>query len=414
MVDFEKYLDKYIELALVEGLQLKKGDVLLIRADVKIADFVQKVVAHAYAKEAEEVLVYYEDEQLKLLRGLYGADKIFDECPESKVALYNETVARGGKVLSIVSPNTELMKDVDPTRILRENKAAAGPMKNFRTSMLEDLTSWTIIAVPNAAWAKQVFPEIKTSEEAIAALWKAILDAGHLFDGEDELANWEAHSNKLKEMVDKLNTYQFTALHYTNGLGTDLRVGLPTGHIWRGGLSENLRTGEWFSPNIPTEEVFTLPDANRVDGVVYSSKPLVYMGQVIDEFALTFKDGAVVDCHAKKGEVLLKELIQVDEGAKRLGEVALVPYHSPISLSGRLFYNTLYDENAACHLALGMAYVPTLDGAAEKNEAELKEIGFNTSIIHEDFMLGTADLDIVGIKADGEKIQVFKDGNFVI
>ena len=270
--------------------------------------------------------------------------------------------------------------------------------------------AWCVVSMPTKAWAMKVFPELSV-DEAIGALWQAILESVRA-DADDPTLAWEAHKKALRARMAFLNRHNFRRLRYQNSLGTDLVVGLPEGHQWLGG-AEKTKAGVEFIANIPTEEVFTLPHKNEVNGVVYSSKPLNYQGNLIDRFSLVFKEGKVTDCSAVIGQEVLKNLIATDDGASRLGEVALVPFDSPISNSNILFYNTLFDENASCHLAFGKAYPVCLAGGEEMDRAALEAAGVNDSLVHVDFMIGTSDLTIDGQTADGQWIPVFRNGNFV-
>ena len=256
-----------------------------------------------------------------------------------------------------------------------------------------------------------VFPEL-SEDEAIERLWEEILTACRI-DGGDAIRNWGEHSGELKKHVDILNEYNFKALKYKNAAGTDVTVGLPEGHVWLGG-EEKAATGIMFSANIPTEEVFTLPERTNVNGTLVATKPLSLNGTLIEGFSFTVKDGKITEVHADKGEAVLKDAIAVDEGASYFGEVALVPYDSPISRSGVLFYNTLFDENASCHLALGRCYPENVKGGIEMNEEELKNVGGNSSMNHVDFMFGTSDMTVTGIREDGSEVEVFRNGNFCI
>ena len=290
----------------------------------------------------------------------------------------------------------------------RANDKALEP---YYKRMVSSQVQWVVAAVPGKEWACQVFPE-KSVTEAVASLWEAIFCAVRIQDN-DAVEAWKEHDAILTEKCEILNQYQFTKLHYKNGAGTDFYVGLVKNHIWEGG-SEVSGAGVRFIANMPTEEVFTMPDYRKAEGKVVSSRPLSYRGNLIKEFSLTFHEGKVVDFDAKEGYDALKQLLETDEGSKSLGEVALVPYASPISEMGILFYNTLFDENAACHLALGECYPTTVHGGEKMDEEELHQIGGNHSINHVDFMIGTADMMITGMTEDGKEIPIFKDGNWAL
>ncbi|MGL5042291.1 MAG: aminopeptidase [Culicoidibacterales bacterium] len=409
----EKQL-QYIQLIIKKGLGIKQGDRLHIMADVKSAEFTQKVVESAYCAGAIEVEVYYTDEVISRLKGINDEDALFDVYPESEHVKLETWLAKESKRLTLTSPNPAGMAGVESSRIMRFQKAAEQPMSNYRKALMGNNISWTIAAIPNEIWAKTVFPNAATEKEAMKLLWEAIFASVHLNDGPDACLNWEKHITILQKKVEQLNKANIKSLHYKNSLGTDLVVNLPEGHLWEGGGAKNNKTGDWFAPNMPTEEVFTLGDANHVNGIVYSSKPLLFSGQLIDNFWLEFKDGAVIKAQAQTGDKMLQELLKADDGARRIGEVALVPFDSPISQSGNLFSMTLFDENASCHLALGNAYSGTLPKSIGKTKAELAEMGFNTSLIHVDFMIGTADLTISATTINGDKIDIFTKGNFAL
>ena len=411
---FEQKIEQYIRLIIELGAAVVPGDYVHISSDVKTHDFTERVVKAAYDAGAKEVTVDWTNEVVGRYKGLYAADEVFDIYPTYEAAKLNDRVEKRSKRLSIVSPDPEGMAGVDSSRLMRAQIAAQEPMRNYREKMMGDFMNWSIAAVPCVAWAKKVFPNAKSDEDAMELLWEAIFDAVHLNDGPDSVENWSKHTATIHAMVEKLNALELDTLHYTGTNGTDFVVGLPKGHKWAGGGATNVETGQFFSPNMPTEEAYTLPDCNRADGIIHSTKPLLYNGQLIEDFYFEFKDGAVVKAHAEKGNEMLQEMLKADAGASRLGEVALVPYASPISLSDNLFYMTLFDENASCHFALGAAYETTLPASAGLPEAEANAMGRNTSLIHVDFMVGDKNTNIMGTTVDGQSIAIFKDGNFAI
>ena len=333
------------------------------------------------------------------------------EFPAWRQSLYMDNAEQGAAFISILAEDPEIFRDVDPERLTLAQQAAGAALLEYRARMMSNKNAWCVVSIPTAAWAEKVFPGL-SAEKAVRQLWQKIFSAVRVEDGGDAVASWRQHTAFLKRASDFMNRWQFQSLHYVNALGTDLTVRLPSGHIWAGG-SEDTQGGTPFVANMPTEEVYTLPQRDGVDGVVAASKPLNYNGNLIENFRLTFQAGKVVAYEAEKGGDILKELLAMDEGACRLGEAALVPFDSPISKSGVLFYNTLFDENASCHLALGKAYPTCMTGGAAMTSAELLAHGVNDSLIHEDFMVGTRDLAITGCTADGRKIPVFRDGNFV-
>lgn len=409
----EEKVSQYIELIVVEGVRIQQDDAVHISADVASAHFVQQLVERLYEKGAAIVHVRYSDEVNNRMSGLAAREADFTEFACSDALFYQEMLAKKSKRISINSPHPDGMSGVSSEKLMQLRRSTEEGMSDYKKALMGDEVNWTIAAIPNAAWAQKVFPELEEAA-AISALWEAIFTAVHLYDGADSCLNWQQHLSKLHQRVETLNGLNLTKLHYRNSQGTDLHVGLPKGHVWAGGGASNVQTKQWFSPNLPTEEVFTLPHAYDVHGIVKSSKPLLFEGQLIEDFTLEFVDGAVVSANAAKGEELLRQLVATDEGSCRLGEVALVPYQSPISAMDVLFYMTLFDENASCHFALGAAYANTLPASISMNEAECKEAGFNTSLMHVDFMIGTADLSITGLSEANEAVSIFEDGNFVI
>lgn len=404
-------LRKYADLLVATGVNLQEGQILVVSCPVECAPFARLIAEAAYKRGARQVVMNWGDEQISRLTYLHAPDDVFDEFPEWRKEFYLSLARKGAAFLSIAAADPEAMKGVDPNRIMRSQIAANQAIKEYADRMMSNKNRWLVASVPTKAWAKKVFPHLN-EEEAVEKLWEAIIQATRA-DHDDPIQAWKDHSARLHERVEYLNKIRFKELHFKNSLGTDLVVELPEKHLWAGG-SEVSADGIPFNPNIPSEEVFTLPKKDGVNGIVYSSKPLNYHGQLIDSFSLTFKEGKIVDFTAKVGYDALKSLIETDEGSRYLGEVALVPYDSPISKSNILFYNTLFDENASCHLAIGRAYPTSLIGGNEMTAEELASQGANYSITHVDFMFGTEDLDIIGITKDGKTVQVFKDGNFVI
>jgi len=319
---------------------------------------------------------------------------------------------KGAAIVSIHASDPSIFKDVEKEKLRRAQMAAGQALLEYRKAIMNNVLRWCVVSVPTPAWATKVFSEAGDEQVAVDKLWQAIFSAVRIDKDNNPVKDWEQHIAFMKKATDFLNGEQLVSLHYTNRLGTDLTIKLPKGHIWAGG-AEIAADKVTFVANMPTEEVYTLPERSGVDGVVYASKPLIYQGNVIDGIRLVFKEGKVVEYSASKGEAVLKQLLDTDEGAKYLGEVALVPYDSPISNSNILFYNTLFDENAACHLAFGKAYPTCIEGGEEMDSVELVKNGVNDSLIHEDFMIGTEDLQITGTRADGSTIQIFENGNFV-
>ncbi|HLR08476.1 MAG TPA: aminopeptidase [Bacillota bacterium] len=409
MID-QAIMEKYAELALRTGVNLQKGQPLMVNAPVDGADFVRIVARKAYEMGAKIVHINWSDDELTLLKYENAPEEVITTVPEWLVKLYNYYAEDDAAVLSIMSSNPDLLKDVDPERIAKANKAHAEALKNFRQYTMNDKITWSIIAIPNSDWAQKVFPD-KPKEEAVKRLWDAIVKIVRV-DKDDPVAAWEKHNATLETAREVLNAKKYKKLLF-KAPGTDLELALPEGHIWKGGSAKSEK-GTTFNPNMPTEEVFSLPHKYGVNGTVSSTKPLNHGGSLIDNFTLTFKDGKVVDFKAEQGEDTLKHLLDTDDGARRLGEVALVPHESPVSQSGLIFYNTLFDENASCHIALGKAYPTNLVGGASMSDEELDKHGVNDSLIHVDFMIGSEKLNIDGVKADGTTEPVFRNGTWAL
>jgi aminopeptidase len=410
MNNFELNLEKYAELAVHVGINIQLGQCLVINAPISAVDFVRKVVQKAYKAGALNVHVEWSDEEVTLTRYNLAPDEAFKEFPVWKAKGFEEMAENGAAYLSIVASNPDLLKDVHPERIAAANKAAGMAMEKFRRYIQSDKISWSVIAVPTKEWADKLFPELDDSEK-VRKLWELVFQATRA-DLPNPVKAWKSHSKLLKSKVDTLNSRKYKALHYTS-TGTDLSIELPEKHIWVGasGINQN---GIEFTPNIPTEEVFTIPSRNGVNGVVSSTKPLNYGGKIIDKFTLTFKNGRIIDFTAAQGFESLKRLIETDEGSHYLGEVALVPHDSPISNTNVIFYNTLFDENASSHLALGNAYAFNIEGGKNMTKEDLEKHGANTSLTHIDFMIGSAEMNIDGITSDGDREPLFRNGNWAI
>ena len=351
----------------------------------------------------------WSDDALGRMKYLHAADDVFDTVPLWRRHFYNDYALEGAAYLAISASDPENLKGVDHGRIVRAQQASGRALKDFDRLQMCGGFPWCIASIPIPSWAKKVFPDLP-ADQAQERLWDAIFAAVRITGAGDCVEQWQAHIATLERRVKKLNQMNFKSLHYTNSLGTDLTVELPEGHIWEAGNDVTL-AGRTYIANIPTEEVFTSPLKTGVNGVVCSALPLSHNGTIIDKFRFTVKDGKIVEVRAEQGEEALKAAVTVDEGASYFGEVALVPYDSPISNQRILYYNTLFDENAACHIAFGEAY-PCLEGGQQMTKDELKAHGLNDSITHVDFMVGTPDLSIVGTTHDGREIPVFVNGNF--
>ncbi|MCB2305422.1 aminopeptidase [Clostridium estertheticum] len=404
-----KLLEKYALLLVKTGINIQKDQTLVINSPIECADFTRIVSRIAYLEGAREVVVTWRDELSTKIKFMFAPEEIFSEYPDWQRDFYVSSARKGAAFLSISASDPELMKDVNPERLSKSNKAASTAIKEYRDRMMSNKNVWCVASIPTQAWANKVFPKVP-EDEAMEKLWNAIFKTVRV-DALDPVASWETHKSNLKKSMDYLNLNNFKYLQYKNSLGTDLKIELPENHLWLGG-SDYTPGGVEFIANMPTEEVFTLPKKTGVNGTVVSSKPLNYNGNLIENFSLTFEKGKVVEFKAETGYDILKSIIETDEGSCYLGEVALVPYDSPISNSNILFYNTLFDENASCHLALGKAYPVCIKNGENLSNEELSRLEVNDSFVHEDFMVGTEDLQIIGITADGKKVSVFEKGNF--
>ncbi|WP_137391138.1 aminopeptidase [Rhodoligotrophos defluvii] len=401
-------LDRLAEVAIKVGLRLQPGQDLLLTAPVVALPLVRRIARHAYEAGAGLVTPILSDEEITLSRFRLAGDVSFDRAPawlyEGMAKAFSANTAR----LAVVGDNPMLLSGEDPAKVSRANKANSVAYQPALEKIAGFDINWNIVAYPGASWARQVFPDDEESV-AVAKLADAIFSASRV-DGEDPISAWAAHNAALHRRTEWLNGERFQALHFT-GPGTDLTVGLADGHQWQGGAS-TANNGIVCNPNIPTEEVFTTPHALRVDGYVASTKPLSYQGTLIDQIAVRFEAGRIVEARAARGEEVLNKVLDTDEGARRLGEVALVPHSSPISKSGILFFNTLFDENASCHVALGQCYSKCFVGGDKLQPGEITAQGGNKSLIHIDWMIGSNAIDIDGIRADGSRVPVFRQGEW--
>lgn len=407
--NFNELLNKYAYAIVKTGINVQKGHTVILQTDVDQAPLARLITKKAYELGAKEVIVKWSDDIVNREQFIGTPQDVLTDIPQYKIDESLDMIAKGASRISLRSSDPDALAGVDGEKVAAYQAAVGKALSEQRKATQANKVSWVVAAAAGAKWAAKVFPDLATEEEQVDALWDAIFKAVHMYDA-DPIATWEQKDVTLNEKADELNKEQFSALHYT-APGTDLTVGLPANHRWEGAGSDNVR-GERFMANMPTEEVFTAPDANRVDGVVRSTKPLSYAGTTILDMEFTFKDGKVVNVTAAEGEDVLKRLIATDEGAAHLGEVALVPDPSPISQSGITFYNTLFDENASNHLALGSAYAFSLIGGTEMSEEELKAAGLNRSTVHVDFMIGSKDMDVDGVRADGSTVPIFRNGDW--
>ncbi|MBQ4575705.1 MAG: aminopeptidase [Clostridia bacterium] len=408
--NFENKLNEFAHLLVEIGMNVQKGQTPRISSPIECAPLARKCVAACYECGAKEVIMEWSDDFITRQKYLYADETVFGEYPSFMKSKLDWLLERNAPVLSIIGADPEMLKGIDPNRIQTWQRTAGQPTKAFYDAMTAGQFQWSIGAHPTKAWAEKVFPALK-GEDAIDALWDAIFKVCRITGDGKAVERWKEHIEATARRANMLNEYNFKTLHYTNSLGTDLVITLPENHIWAGG-SEKSKSGVEFVANIPTEEIFTAPQYDGVNGRVYSAMPLALDGNLVDRFYMEFKDGKIVGLHADIGEEYLKRSTTVDEGSSYLGEVALVPFDSPIRNTEILFYNTLFDENASCHLAYGSAYPTCVNGGEMLDEDEQKKLGLNQSITHIDFMVGTADLSIIGTTHDGKDIPVFIDGNF--
>lgn len=402
----QQTMEKYAELVVRSGVNIQKGQALMINAPIEGAEFTRIVARKAYELGAKDVHINWADDELSLLKYTHASEEELKHFPEWRKKLFDSFAEDGAASLSIHATDPDLLQDIDPARVAMATKAASEGMKKLRTYLMNDKIPWSVISIPTVAWARKIFPD-SSAEEAVKNLWEAIAKIVRI-DQDDPIAAWEEHNKILEQSRTKLNEKRYHKLIFT-APGTNLEIGLPEDHLWLGGAAVS-QQGNKFNPNMPTEEVFTAPHKLKVNGTVASTMPLNYGGNIIDQFSLTFKDGVVVDYQAEKGADTLKHLLNADDGARRLGEVALVPNDSPVSKSGLIFYNTLFDENASCHLALGKAYPTNLKAGDTMSDEQLDQHGINDSLTHVDFMIGSEHLAIDGVKADGTKEAIFRNG----
>lgn len=403
------FLENYVELALKIGINLQKNQCLVILSPVETVEFTRKLVKQAYEIGASEVVVHWTDDLCNKMDFFYKDKKSFENISDWKLESLLSYAKKGAAFLSISSSDPELLKGIDYEKISIFQKTKNIKFKPYYDKIMKNEIQWNILSVPTAAWAKKVFDDCSESK-AIKKLWDAVLYCVKA-DLKDPILSWKNHLKILEEKSNYLNKKQFKKLIITNSLGTNLTIKMPKNHIWVSG-KDTTKDNIDFVANIPTEEIFSLPYKYGVDGTVFASKPLNYGGSIIENFYFTFKDGKIINFKAEKGEKALAELINTDEGSHYLGEIALVPFNSPISNLNILFYNTLFDENASCHLAIGKAYPSCIKEGEKMNSEILEKNGVNDSLTHVDFMFGTEDLNIVGIDKNNKKENIFINGNW--
>ena len=405
----KSFLIKYASLAVNIGVNIQKDNILVISSPIETAEFARLITEEAYKSGAKDVIVHYGDQKLTKIKLENSSLETISNIPEWQAESYNYYARQEACFISISASDPDGLKGVPVEKIGASQKARTSALKEYFDNSMSNKCRWCVLSVPTLSWAKKVFPKV-SDDEAMESLWDVIFKTVRV-DTENPVNAWKKHNAYLEEKIKFMNNNNFKSVHLKSANGTDLNIELPEGHIWAGG-SEGDVNGIPFNANIPTEEVFTLPKKTGVNGIVYSSKPLSYGGNLIDNFSITFKDGKAIDFTAETGYDVLKQMLESDEGAKYLGEVAFVPYNSPISNSKLIFFNTLFDENAACHLAFGRAYESCVKDADKYSEEELEKIGVNNSVIHVDFMIGTSDLEITGVNKKGETVQIFSNGNW--
>lgn len=407
--NFDQLLQKYADVIIHKGIQISTDDYLLINADIEQAPLVRLLAQTAYTAGAKKVKVTWADDMLTRIGYDNQSVDTLTDIPQYSIDESKDWIEKRAKRISLRSSNPNALKGVDPSKISASQRATSEALVEQRIATQANVVSWLVVAGAGQEWANLVFSNLDTNEERLDALWDQIFKTTRVYEA-DPVKAWDEHEAKLNEKAAFLNETQFDKLHYT-GPGTDLTLGLPENHIWEsaGSLNEN---GEAFIANMPTEEVFTAPDSRRADGHITSSKPLSYGGTVIEGMTFYFENGQITDVKAEQGEETLRRLVEDNDGSRSLGEVALVPHQSPISQSGIIFFNTLFDENASNHLAIGQAYATSVQGGTKMSQEELKEAGLNRSNVHVDFMVGNAEMNIDGITKDGDVVPVFRNGEW--
>lgn len=408
MKEFDIMLDKYAELVVKVGVNVQPGQVLIVQSPLESVDLTRLIVSKAYEAGAKYVQVEWEDEQVTRIRYEKAADDSFSYYPKWQADMMEQLAEGGGAILHIKVPNPELFNGIDSSKVSTAVRAAAVAREKYQGYVRNNKMSWSLIKAPTVAWANKVFVDLP-EEERVSAMWDAVFLMNRVGD-EDPVLAWREHINHLKESQERMNAKRYKSLHY-RAPGTDLHVEMPEGHLWRGGGGEN-ESGVYFVANMPTEEIYTMPLRTGVNGTVTSTLPLNLNGRLVEGIKLLFKEGKVVEYEAESGREHLTSLLDTDEGASYLGEMALVAHDSPISQMNRIFYNTGIDENASCHFALGSAYPVNIEGGTKMSKEELLARGANVSLTHVDFMIGSADLEIDGQLADGTIEPVFRKGKW--
>lgn len=409
----EKMLQQYARLVINVGVNIQKGQALNIGCPVECAFFARLLVAEAYRAGAADVIINWRDDVCAREHWLHADDRLFDTVYPWDVLQRTTLANEGAAFVGIAASDPENLKGVDPERLRRWEIAVGRDLKEYYRLQMSNGFPWCLVSIPIVSWARKVFPE-QTDDEAMEKLWAAIFEAVRITENGDAVEEWRTHCDRLNQRADTLNDYHFKSLHYTNSIGTDLVIEMPENHLWLA-VDDVAKSGVRFLANMPSEEVFAAPLRGSASGVLVASKPLVLNGNIVDGIRLVFEQGRITSLHADIGDETLRASVEIDEGSHYLGEIALVPYDSPISRSGVLFFNTLFDENASCHFAFGEAYPSCIKGGTDMTVEELAASGINAvSSTHVDFMVGTRDLLIVGTTHDGRQVNVFENGNFAI
>lgn len=405
----DKKLNDLARLAAKAGAGVEKDQIVVINSPVESYDFARRVMKACYDLQASEVIMRYSDIDALREQMLKGSRERFENVPAYTSDFLNETAKEGACYIHIIGDDPDALEGTDPSMTAARGKNMRQASHVYRSMMDANKAKWTIVPAATEKWAAKAYPEL-SSKEAVKKLWDDIFDFARI-DGNDPVENWEKRKESFLKRMEKLNSMNLKKLIYKNSKGTNLSVELPEGYEFIGGGSYT-DTGKYYFPNIPTEEIFTAPKKTGVNGILYSSMPLIHNGIMADEFFIEFKDGKAVNWDAKTGKEVLDAIIDTDENAAYLGELALVEKNSPISKKNRIYYETLLDENASCHFALGQSYSENLKGGLEMSSEELEKRGMNQSLTHVDFMVGTDDLSIVGIDDKGNETVIFENGNF--
>lgn len=408
-MSFETKLNQYAKLVVEVGANVQKEQILVIRTPIEGAYFARLLTKCAYEVGAKRVYVEFSDEQISKMTYEYASEETLSQFPEWETMKYENYVKENAAFISISASNPDLLKDIPVSKISTAQKAAGQGLMKFRKATSNSEVCWCVVSIPTESWSQKVFPDCEDAEAAKKILWEKIFIATHM-EEEDPVAAWKSHIDYLADKCKYLNEKKIKTLHYT-APGTDLYVELPEGHKWEGG-GEYSTKGTYFVANMPTEEIFTMPHKYGVNGTLKATKPLVYGGNLIDDFSFEFKEGKIIGFEAATGKEMLAKLIETDEGSSYLGEVAIVPHSSSVSKTNTLFYNTLFDENASCHFAIGTCYPTTIEGGVQMTDEELEAHGGNVSMEHEDFMVGSNQLCIEATTTSGETFYVLKDGEW--